>query len=157
MRRLAAAVRFMVAVTGMMVVVTAGLGCARGPGGGNPRQARILYETSGGLVGASKRIEMAGSGEVVVTSEGPGGNKRQVIKVAPTKVTALVSVMEKQGFFSMQERYAPQQPVPDSLSERLKYTDGARTKAVTVITGVRAPEGWDVIIKEITALASGNS
>lgn len=114
---------------------------------------RITYTSAGGIVGGLEKTEIAGDGRILITSKGKTSGERN-LSVSPEEIAALVKVLEDAGFFDMNDKYAPDRPVPDMMSESVQYRDDTRSKTVTVISGGEVPKGWDRVIAAIKKLKS---
>ncbi|PJC22738.1 hypothetical protein COV28_02930 [candidate division WWE3 bacterium CG10_big_fil_rev_8_21_14_0_10_48_23] len=115
----------------------------------------INYQKSGGFAGVDERWLIYDNGLIEGRDLTTGDRGRAWTgNIGAQAVADLLKLIEKEGFFSFEERYFPQNLCCDRFTYRIVVFGEGKGTAVTVMDGADAPEGLWRIIGEINTIIS---
>ncbi|HEX6384355.1 MAG TPA: protealysin inhibitor emfourin [Anaerolineae bacterium] len=105
---------------------------------GEPGEAAVVFQRSGGIGGESSEWEIFPSGRVIQLI-GPPEQEQTAVEweVAAEEVQELVDNLAALGFFDLTGDYMPDEPCPDCFTYRLTVRSDGRTN--TIETADAAP------------------
>jgi hypothetical protein len=95
-----------------------------------PAETTIVFETSGGIAGMMKRMDIDANGQASLTDP-RAGRPGVVTPLDVDRYGELLTLIEKADFFNLQDEYN-KGGVADDIQYTVTVTQGGRTKSVTV-------------------------
>jgi hypothetical protein len=109
----------------------------------------IVYRVEGGIAGLDTAMTIDADGSVRFTSRGAPTGTAQL---GADDLRALTDLFTQNGFFDLQDRYAPRAVPSDNQTITVTYTSGGRSKTVATESGADIPANLNTILARLSTL-----
>ncbi len=109
----------------------------------------IVYRVQGGIAGLDTAMIINADGSVQFTSRGAPTGTAQL---GADDLRALTDLFNQNGFFDLQDRYAPRAVPSDNQTITVTFTSGGRSKTVAVESAATIPDNLNTILARLSAL-----
>jgi len=109
----------------------------------------VVYRVQGGIAGLDTAMTIDADGSVRFTSRGAPTGSAQL---GPNDLQGLTALFNQNGFFDLEDHYAPRAVPSDNQTITVTYTSGGRGKTVAVESAATIPDNLNTILARLSTL-----
>ena len=109
----------------------------------------IVYRVEGGIAGLDTAMTIDADGSVRFTSRGAPTGTAQL---GPNDLQGLTDLFNQNGFFDLEDRYAPRAVPSDNQTITVTFTSGGRSKTVATESAATIPDNLNTILARLSTL-----